>query len=233
MGALYCLTFPSGKQYIGITTETVRSRFLRHVKKTQAGQKNAVNLAIAKYGAHTVQVRALVVADDWNYLCAMERRAIAVFETLSPNGYNLTSGGEGVPGLPCRNDTRRKISKANKGRVLTEEQRIKLVAALRRRGPPSEETRKKIAAGNTGKKHRAETKAKCGLANLGRVITPEEKKKQRETVFAKGGGVCFDKTRGKWLAYVKKDRKTKILGRFDTPEAARSARETALRELWG
>ncbi|MEK0418306.1 MAG: hypothetical protein RI949_2312 [Pseudomonadota bacterium] len=229
MGELYRLDFPNGKSYIGITNETAALRFARHIKKANAGQKQAVLNAIRKYSPRQIKVRTLVIADDWGYLLDLERKAIRAFGTKAPRGYNLTDGGEGVLGLGCAPETRAKISAANTGRRLTDEQRAKLSDALRRRGPPSEATRAKLSGANSGKTHSPETRAKCGIANLGRAISDEEKAKQRATVFAKGGGVCFDKARGKWLAYYKLNRKTKILGRFDTKELARAARDAAVK----
>lgn len=231
MGELYRLEFPNGKSYIGITKQTAAQRFARHVKKTRAGQRNAVNNAIQKYGVDAVRVVTLVVA-DWGYLCAAEKRAIEAFKTRAPRGYNLTAGGEGVPGLPCSPSTREKISKANSGRKLTDAQRAKISKALRMRGPVTEATRRKLSEAITGKTHAAAVRAKCGVANIGRTITEEAKAKQRATVLAKGGGVCFDARRGKWLAYVKVARKTKILGRFDTQEAARAARSAKIKEMY-
>jgi hypothetical protein len=232
VGELYRLDFPNGKSYIGITNETAALRFARHVKKANAGQKQAVLNAIRKYSPGRVKVSTLVIANDWGYLLDLERRAIQAFGTKAPSGYNLTDGGEGVLGLECRPETRAKISAANLGRKMTDEQRAKVSEGLRRRDPPSETTRAKLSAANSGKIHSPETRAKCGVANLGRVISGEEKVKQRTTVFAKGGGVCFDKARGKWLAYYKLDRKTKIIGRFDTQELARAAREAAVKQQY-
>lgn len=95
MGCLYCLTFPSGKKYIGITSKTADVRFHRHVEHaTICKRTNAVHRAIIKYGAENVKVDTLVIADDFKYLRFIEKRAIQSYGTLSPNGYNLTGGGE-------------------------------------------------------------------------------------------------------------------------------------------
>lgn len=230
MGVLYALHFPSGKIYIGITRETAEARFARHVKKANAGQPQAVCGAIRKYGRSSVRVETLAIA-EWGYLQDLERRAIQVFKTQAPDGYNLTQGGEGVLGVVCRPETRAKISAANKGRQLTQEQRLKVSEALRRRDPPTAETRAKISVANKGRTMPPEVRAKCGLANVGRVISPEEKAKQRATVFAKGGGVCFAASKNRWLAYVKVARKTKIIGRFKTEAEARAARTEAMKVL--
>jgi hypothetical protein len=231
MGELYALTFPNGKQYLGITNQTAEARYARHWKKTTAGQNNAVNHALRKYGRAAVTVKTLVVADDWDYLCELERRAIAAFGTFAPGGYNTTHGGEGVLGLVCKPETRAKLSAINTGKKYTPEQCARLSEILRKRPPPSPETRAKLSAALMGKTHSEESKRKCGVANIGKKMTPAMKAKQRLTVYAKGGGVCFDSTRGKWMAYVKLNRKTTILGRFDTEAAAREARNKKQAEM--
>jgi hypothetical protein len=94
MGCLYQLTSPSGKSYIGITTKTAEERFELHVKHERDGRRNAIHAAIKKYGACTFKVKTLLIANDLEYLRLMERRAIKVFNTMAPHGYNLSMGGE-------------------------------------------------------------------------------------------------------------------------------------------
>lgn len=101
MGELYCLTSPSGRSYIGITSKTAQARFVAHVRDATyvKGGVVAIHRAIRKYGPSGFKVRTLVVADDLEYLRVLEQRAIAAFKTLSPHGYNLTVGGDGVRGF--------------------------------------------------------------------------------------------------------------------------------------
>lgn len=66
--------------------------------RTKEGRNQALQNAIRKYGAEAFTRRVLVIADDWDYLCDLERKAIIAFDTLAPRGYNLTVGGEGVVG---------------------------------------------------------------------------------------------------------------------------------------
>lgn len=98
MGCLYIATSPSGKSYIGITTRTAEARFSEHVR---VGTKycKAIHAAIKQYGKKSFDVRTLVIADDWNYLCELEKRAIAAFGTFGHGGYNQTIGGDGVAEL--------------------------------------------------------------------------------------------------------------------------------------
>ena len=88
-----------------------------------------------------------------------EKYYIKLFNTLYPNGYNLTEGGNG--GVPCE-ETRRKISNANKGKLIgkknpfygkhhSEENKIKW--SEKKKGKHiSEETKKKLSKSNTNGK---------------------------------------------------------------------------------
>jgi hypothetical protein len=101
MGCLYQLISPSGKSYIGITMKTVGERFEWHRKdaKHKGRDHKALYRAFAKYGPENFQLRELVRANDWLYLCLLEKKVISAFGTKSPLGYNLTDGGDGVAGM--------------------------------------------------------------------------------------------------------------------------------------
>lgn len=96
MGCLYAIRFPSGKQYIGVTKHSAELRLRQHVRYHVKNRDTVLSRAIKKYGTHACQMRVLVVADDTDYLKALEIKAIAAFGTLRPGGYNSTLGGNGV-----------------------------------------------------------------------------------------------------------------------------------------
>ena len=99
MGCLYKLTSPSGKCYLGITKGTAAVRFTAHVYNAiHDGYKTALHASIRKYGKEAMHVQTLVIADGWEYLCYLEKRAIIAFDTRWPNGYNITKGGDGFTG---------------------------------------------------------------------------------------------------------------------------------------
>ena len=98
MGELYCIVGPSGKRYIGWTTNSAARRFKSHVREAQnCKSKTALHRAIRRYGADQFTVITLLVAKDVSYLKRMECAAIAKFGSAAPVGYNLTPGGDGVP----------------------------------------------------------------------------------------------------------------------------------------
>jgi len=89
---LYQLSFPNGKSYIGITSQTAQDRFKDHCKMSR---KFPCQKAIQKYGKGNVVLTVLATVDNWELLCLAEIEAIEKFNTFKPNGYNLTLGGDG------------------------------------------------------------------------------------------------------------------------------------------
>lgn len=113
MGALYKLTFPSGKCYIGITTQTPEIRFKRHVISAKSGKRDyPVLRAIMKYGPENVVIETLAIENDISVLRKIESEAVQKYGTLCPEGYNLTGGG-GESGFWCQ-QTVEKASASNK-----------------------------------------------------------------------------------------------------------------------
>lgn len=96
MGIIYIATSPSGKKYVGQTIHTMEHRWNQHVNdsRTRKGhQCTALHNAIRKYGAHRFTVIVAVECDneeldDWEIMMIEEENS------LYPNGYNLTKGGQ-------------------------------------------------------------------------------------------------------------------------------------------
>jgi group I intron endonuclease len=143
MGFLYRLTSPSGKQYVGITSGTVKNRWRYHRKDRLVDRTPALSKAIKKYGYSSFLVETLVEA-DWDSLVEIEKRAIRKFKTKAPAGYNLTDGGEGTPGYKHTESAKKKLRELATGRTY------------------SEETNKKKGSGWRGKKRPEHAKALTG-----------------------------------------------------------------------
>lgn len=92
----------------------------------------------------------------------VERFAIAKERALGKAEYNIANGGGGNAGYKHSEETRRKISEAQKGKKL------------------SEETRRKVSEGNKGKYVSEETKRKISEAKKGKHLTEETKRKLSE-----------------------------------------------------
>lgn len=198
VGRLYRLSFPGGKSYIGITADTPVGRFSEHCKSARNGSALAVHRAIRKYGSAAVNVETLAVG-AWAYLVALEAEAIKAFATRGAGGYNMTDGGEGVPGLVMTAEARSRMRAAHAGekrRPLTAETRARIGAArlgwrpnaetrerLRACGlgkKPSEANRKALLAANIGRKRTEREKAMLRLARAGKTLSSEHRQKLRE-----------------------------------------------------
>lgn len=103
------------KQYVGITSHSVKHRWKIHqtdAKFTNSKYKNHLHNAINKYGAENFTIQTIKKSKDWPALCQWEIRTIKNLNTKNPTiGYNLTDGGEGAPGIKRTEHFKRKLSK--------------------------------------------------------------------------------------------------------------------------
>lgn len=186
MGALYKLDFTSGKSYVGITAGLALSRFKGHAIAAKQGSTLAVHSAWRKYGVPVLTVLAILRRED---LLNAERRAVHVFGTISPNGYNMTPGGESNPMLIP--ELAAKVSATMMGHKVTDETRAKLSKVMAGR-KASSDTRAKLSASHRGKplsaEHieklrgrivSAETRAKISVIHKGKTISEEHKVRLR------------------------------------------------------
>lgn len=181
MGFLYILDFSNGKSYVGLTTKMPEQRYLAHQRAIKHSSL-AVHRAWAKHGAPKMRVLAQV--EDYD-LAESEIKAIQVFGTMVPNGYNLGLGGEvspmknpdvsqkvaaklrGRPGtfLGKRHTeaAKEKNRLAKVGKKLSEEHKAKISAAGLGR-EVAEDTKARISAANSGKPRSAEYRAKIAAS---------------------------------------------------------------------
>lgn len=130
----------NGKQYIGQANDFKQREYEWNcLKRSYAGL--LIDRARAKYGLENWKVDILRECETQEELNQWESYYIVKFNTKTPNGYNLTDGGEGASGYHC-----------------TEEHRLKNSLAKRGSNHPnwgkhlSEETRNRISESNKGKK---------------------------------------------------------------------------------
>lgn len=106
----------NGFIYIGKTSKSLQSRWKEHVYKATKKQENYIFYnAIRKYGAHNFTVEEIDVACSNEELTQKEIYWIAFYNSKTPNGYNMTNGGEGVVGNKLTNEQRKALSEAHKG----------------------------------------------------------------------------------------------------------------------
>jgi len=95
MYTLYKLVFASGKAYIGQTARSMHLRLLQHKRSVKADSQLPVHCAWRKHGEPSVSI--LAEFETHEELHAAEKAAILAADTLSPNGYNVSFGGDTAP----------------------------------------------------------------------------------------------------------------------------------------
>lgn len=154
MGSIYKITNTiNGKSYIGQTTrKQVADRIDKHLNGHPGGSL-PLKQDVEKYGRDAFAVEVLHGDIIPELLNNLEIKSIQEYNTVSPNGYNLTQGGNKPPSRKDKTvsvETRKKMSKAHKS--------------------PSAETRRKMSEakqGNryhSGKTHSPETKRKMSAS---------------------------------------------------------------------
>ncbi len=187
----------NGLVYIGSTSRTLECRKNSH--KYNNGCR-MFHEAIDYYGFDSFSWVILFVSENNYEIHKKEMYFIDKYESYKPEfGYNILRAG-GVP----NEETRRKISEANKGSIGWWEGK-----------KFSEETRRKISEANKGFKRSEEAKRKIGEANRRRIISEETKRKISE---ARKGVEC------KGLARYNKQKKGKILEEIYGAEKAEEIR---------
>lgn len=124
----------TGKRYIGKTHKTPQARWKRHLSDAHRGTGcKVLQRAIHLHGPQSFEVTTLAQFETTDALNLAERLFISEFNTLAPNGYNLTRGGDGGGG-PKDEEFRRKISEGMKRHLqspLAREQRTKQLNDVR------------------------------------------------------------------------------------------------------
>jgi len=179
-------------RYVGVTTRSLQKRWTEH--KTSKLCRILHN-AIKAYGPGAFEIVPLASAFDVDAASFVEAALIEQWDTLRPNGYNLTTGGEGhytrsqetrermrIPNSRPKSDEHKaNLSAAHKGKTLSPEHRAKVGRPGR---PQSPELRAKRAAAQVGRVMSPETRAKISAANKGvnrnKPVTEEARAKRRE-----------------------------------------------------
>ncbi|MCX7068374.1 MAG: NUMOD3 domain-containing DNA-binding protein [Methylococcales bacterium] len=180
---VYCFTAPNGRRYIGQT-----KNLERRIRKHQNDNGCTIFFhAIKKYGFASFTQEILIEnlsveeANDWEVFYIKE------FNTLSPNGYNLRTGGknhiasaetrirmsESRKGHIVDEETRLKISNANKGKTRTVEEKKKMSESQKSRPPMLEETKKKMSGSRKGHLVSEKSRLKISESNKGKIVTEE------------------------------------------------------------
>ena len=114
MGYIYLITnIETKKQYVGQTVcKDVERRWAQHKWPSNRNLGTYLSNAFKKYGIDNFKFQIICICfdEDCN---RFEQEYIIKFSTLSPNGYNIESGGNNHV---CHEDTKKKLSEINKGK---------------------------------------------------------------------------------------------------------------------
>ena len=100
-GVIYAITnLINGKQYVGLTTTSLEERWDRHLEQVSRKEASLIHKAITLFGEENFTLEQIAHASSIKELRVKERELIQTLNTLTPNGYNVTLGGEvgGAPG---------------------------------------------------------------------------------------------------------------------------------------
>ena len=124
----------NGKIYIGQTKFNLNQRISDHLRN-----KSLIGNALRKYGLQYFDIFVIDVASDHKILCDKEMEYINFYNCKSPNGYNLTDGGEGFVGHVWTEEEKKKLRKPHG--PFSEESKQNM---RKPHGPFSEETKKNM-----------------------------------------------------------------------------------------
>jgi group I intron endonuclease len=132
-GIIYVITnLVNGKQYVGKTQKSLEARWSGHIIDALGKSKYLIHKAIRSHKPENFSRKEIQHCRTLKTLNQAEIRWIKKLGTLIPNGYNMTTGGEGGVYAPTKAD-RKKMSAAQTLRFAKEEERAALSATQKRR----------------------------------------------------------------------------------------------------
>lgn len=158
----------NNKQYVGYTTKTLKERISTHIYKSRCKlNKHYFYLfkqALRKHGTDNFKWEVLEECFTKEECCKKEIFYISKYNTISPNGYNLTEGGNG--GFQS-DETKLKISESVKKYWEVNRESNALVKATKEDrvnwAKKSWEIKKKKGYTNPSYFHKEESKVKMSL----------------------------------------------------------------------
>lgn len=110
------------KIYIGQSID-IKRRFATYKRDHNKVSSQAILRAIKKYGIDNFTFEPIIECEQ-SFLNYYEEKVIALYNSLSPNGYNLTTGGDSNQ---VSLETKMKMSNARKGKPIhTDESKKKM-----------------------------------------------------------------------------------------------------------
>ena len=153
---IYKLTHKdSGKIYIG-QSKHLKRRLNEHRRCEKSddkkGSQSVVRRAIKKYSFDAFDFEIILYCQEGEYMNMIETKLIQFYDCLVPKGYNVRDDGNKVF---MSEEGRKRVSKANSGRIVSEETRLKLSESGKKaylNNPRGDEWNQKLSIALTGKK---------------------------------------------------------------------------------
>lgn len=241
MSYIYLVTNKiNGKQYVGQHKYDGVGLDKRYI-----GSGVLLHKAYDRYGIENFTMELLEECSDED-LNPLEQLYIEHYNTLKPNGYNLTKGGDGVYGFTFSPESIEKLSLSHKGKRLSPET-IEKMRQSRIGHITSDETKQKISNALTGRKFSEERCKNISNALLGNtpwnkgkigVISDETKQKLSESHINHTGlskGVYQYKKDGTFITYypsASEAYRTVGVNKHHITECCNNKRKSAGGYLW-
>ena len=215
-GVYYIYNIQNGKAYVG-SSRDLRKRFNGHLNKLRKGchRNQHLQRAWKKYGEEKFAFRVIKLVNEEN-LIKEEQFSIDLLESANRDkGYNIIPFADGHE---LSEETKQKISEAQRGRH------------------PSKETRQKMSEAQQDRHHSKETREKMSEAHLGKHLSEETKQKisessKRENLSEEALNNYSKANSGKNNPmYGKTGKDSPLYGRHHSEETRRKMSESSKRE---
>jgi len=183
---VYKHTSPSGKVYIGITSQKPEQRW-----RNGKGYKNNEHFfkAIQKYGWDNIKHEIIKDGLIKEEACELEKKLIEIYDSTNCDyGYNKSFGGEGTHGVQScwkgkhlPKETREKIAQSNTGKKMS-----KTACENMSKAQKAYACSENYVNPMQGKKHKESTKKKISEVHKGKHLSDEHKQKLSEST----KGIC-------------------------------------------
>lgn len=191
----------NGKLYVGQTTRNCpNSRFKEHVKASRSEHQRkrmVISSAIFKHGWNNFGRFVIDTCETYEELNNLEKYWINRLNCLSPNGYNLRTGGSDSR---FSEESRAKLSLALKGRPKSAETKAKIAEAAKT-SEAAASHRALLALSRLGTKASDETRAKMSLTRTGMTNSPAARAKM--SVIKSGCGNAMSKFTEEQIAEIR------------------------------
>lgn len=217
---IYCIeNTVNGKKYIG-KSKDIYYRTDRHFSSLRCGTHYNLHLQRAwnKYGEENFSFYVLKCCSE-DELSSQEQLFISKIGSKHPYGYNLTDGGDG--GLGMTDESRKKISIANKGKEV--KQSSKLLMSMNQT----------LHNSFKGKKHTPETLKILSTASIGNKHSIGKPNRQGRKPSSKSGFVGVRWAKTCWEARITINKKQISLGRYETDVLAAHVYDSYARMYYG